>query len=309
MRTAEILSVVCIIAGLLAYMIWQNRKLEKLREQIDHFLYFPTELIPENSREGGLENLNNSVRSLEKMVQISDKRYKERETQLIGFIENLSHQMKTAITAIQIRLELAMFKKDEEKQKELENCQQCVDRFTEEVNRLLSSSLLAAHKTQLNYEETDITRLLSQVIHQLTPLALKEEKTIHFEPTEPFSATVDAFWMEQVFVNLIKNGVEHTETGTEVCVVLEHHGDGFTLQVTDCGRGIPKEDMERLFDRFYSTKGKRRGYGIGLSMSRDIVELHHGTIQVQNLLGQGAMFTVNIPDISGTKPYENAREM
>ena len=164
------------MAGVFAILIWQKRKIEWLREQIDHFLYFSTDIVEENSREGEWANLQNSVRELEKMVHTSQQLYTNRESQLIEFMENLSHQMKTAITAIQIRLELAMFKKEEDKQKELINCQQCVDRLTEEVDRLLSSSLLAAHKTNLNYQKTNITQQLDRVVAQLLPFAQKEEK-------------------------------------------------------------------------------------------------------------------------------------
>lgn len=303
-KIVGILVGICIVVGAVAALLWQNRKIERLREQIDHFLYFSTEVVEECSREGEWANLQNSVRELEKMVHISRQLYTSRESQLIEFMENLTHQMKTAITAVQIRLELAMYKKDEERLKELTNCQQCVDRLTEEVDRLLSSSLLAAHKTNLNYQKVNMTQQIDNIVAQLTLLAQKEEKSICFEPSGEITAMVDPFWMEQVFVNLIKNAVEHTEDGTEVRVTLKADKEGFTVCVTDHGRGIEQEDMERLFERFYSTKGKHRGYGIGLSMSRDIVELHHGIIAVQNVPGKGAMFKVTIPDISGTKPYE-----
>lgn len=309
MKLIGILIGICGVAGVFAILIWQKRKIEWLREQIDHFLYFSTDMVEENSREGEWPNLQNSVRELEKMVHTSQQLYTNRESQLIEFMENLSHQMKTAITAIQIRLELAMFKKGENKQKELINCQQCVDRLTEEVDRLLSSSLLAAHKTNLNYQKTNITQQLDNVVAQLLPLAQKEEKSIQFETSGEVSAMVDPFWMEQVFVNLIKNAVEHTGEGTEVKVQLKLCENGFAVNITDHGNGISQSDMERLFERFYSAKGKRRGYGIGLSMSKDIVDLHHGTIQVRNLPEEGAMFTVHIPDISETKPYETVSSL
>ena len=111
----------------------------------------------------------------------------------------------------------------------------------------------------------------------------------------------------QAFENVIKNAIEHTAEESNVQVSLSLQGLCINIQIEDEGEGIPDEELPFLFERFCRGNGMKKGYGIGLSMAKDIIQSHHGTINVGNRESGGARFLISLPILNGAEAYNNVR--
>jgi signal transduction histidine kinase len=130
---------------------------------------------------------------------------------------------------------------------------------------------------------------------------LAEDKQIHLETQLGVAVKVqgDRYRLKQVLLNLIDNGIKHCPTGTRIKIRLAQTDSSCVLEVKDNGPGIPKSDIQRLFDRFYRIdKARSReigGSGLGLSICRSICEGHGGRIEAESDFGQGSTFRVMLP--------------
>ncbi|WP_258867985.1 cell wall metabolism sensor histidine kinase WalK [Alkalilimnicola ehrlichii] len=109
--------------------------------------------------------------------------------------------------------------------------------------------------------------------------------------------------MIQLTINLLANAVKFSESGTAVTIDLQHRGTWYELSVSDQGPGIPQQEQARIFEQFHQVSdqqaGKPKGTGLGLPISKRIVELHWGSIRVESVLGEGATFIVRLPEAGG----------
>jgi two-component system phosphate regulon sensor histidine kinase PhoR len=107
----------------------------------------------------------------------------------------------------------------------------------------------------------------------------------------------DPMRLQQVFINLVHNAIKFTPPGGEIHIAGEVSGENLLFSVSDTGTGIPDEEQERIFERFYKTDRSRAsgGTGLGLSIARHIVEAHNGRIWVQSREGRGSVFFIEIP--------------
>ncbi|MDP2956286.1 MAG: PAS domain-containing sensor histidine kinase [Longimicrobiales bacterium] len=167
------------------------------------------------------------------------------------------------------------------------------------VRDLLDIERLKAGQLGLNLEEVSVSEVLSRAREVTLPLA--EERGVVVRAAEPSGAVVsaDRDRMLQVFTNLLSNAVKFSEPGGEVRMEVSAGADHVTIGVHDKGRGIPPEYHERIFERFAQVEGgdaaERDGAGLGLAISRAIVNRHGGRIWVESTPGAGASFFVTLP--------------
>ena len=102
--------------------------------------------------------------------------------------------------------------------------------------------------------------------------------------------------IRQVLINLLNNAIHATDEDDEITVRMEARGTGVSIDIIDSGSGIPKENQDRIFEPFFSTKSPGEGTGLGLFVTRDIVEKFGGKLMVESELGKGSRFRVHIPD-------------
>lgn len=286
----------------------QKKYIEQIVEDINHFLLYPEEIKEESLKEGYLSNLMNQIVKLESQILYNRKMSEKKETQVNCFIENMAHQMKTSITAIQIRLDSAFdLCADSQEKKMLIKSQECLNRLTNEVERLLIASQLAAGKVFMVYEKINIETILSNCMERLRVLAEKRNVKLILSGKILNEYCGDEFWLMQAFENVIKNAIEHTAEESNVQVSLSLQGASINIQIEDEGEGIPDEELPFLFERFCRGNGMKKGYGIGLSMAKDIIQSHHGTINVGNRESGGARFLISLPILNGAEAYNNVR--
>ena len=215
------------------------------------------------------------------------------------FVINVSHELRTPLTAIKGYAETLRKEVDTAPGKKyLEIVERNTGRLINIVNDLLLLSSLE-EKAVLELEDIDLGGFLENVIRIFEQRLKDKQLSLVIDVKEnlpPIKA--DLFKLEQMLVNLLDNAVKYTDRG-EITVSMDVHDKRVRIQVRDTGIGIPKDDIPRIFERFYvvdkSRSRKSGGTGLGLSIVKHIVLLHHGTIDIESALGKGTSVTVTLP--------------
>ena len=229
------------------------------------------------------------------------------ETMRQDFVANVSHEIKTPLTAIKGFVEtLQQGKVDDpaETQRFLGIVNKHVDRLSAIIEDLL---LLSRIEQESGTEEVRLSigrikEVIQTAIQVCQPKADVRNITINVNAAEDLSANLDATLLEQAFVNLIDNAVKYSHDGSQVRITAAQKKREVTIEFADQGSGIPSKHLPRLFERFYRVdKARSRklgGTGLGLAIVKHIVQAHGGHITVESSLGQGSTFTVHLPIVS-----------
>jgi two-component system sensor histidine kinase ResE len=219
------------------------------------------------------------------------------------FLANVSHELKTPLTSIQGFAQALLdgtVADDEAKERAAHVIYDESDRLRRLVEDLLDLARLDAGQIEFVRGAVDLCALLERVIDKLSLPAAKKgvelENTITALPT----MVGDGDRLAQVFTNLVDNAIKHTPANGKVILREDISAGWISIHVDDSGAGIPSEDLSRIFERFYQVDkarsgGSGRGVGLGLAISRQIVESHGGRIVAQSSEGRGSRFTVQLP--------------
>ncbi len=221
------------------------------------------------------------------------------------FVINVSHELRTPLTAIKGYAETLREEVDTPLGKKyLETVERNTDRLISIVSDLLLLSSLE-EKAVLALEDIDLRGFLENVIRIFEQRLKDKHLSLVIDVKENIPRIkADLFKLEQMLVNLLDNAVKYTDLG-EITVSMDVQDKRVRIQVKDTGIGIPKDDIPRIFERFYvvdkSRSRKSGGTGLGLSIVKHIVLLHHGTIGIESGLGRGTSVTVTLPtDLSAS---------
>jgi len=227
---------------------------------------------------------------------------KRLENMRTEFVANVSHELKTPITAVKGFAETLLdggLNDEEILISFLQIIYKESDRLHRLISDLLDLSKIEMHKNILNYELVDITQLIQLTIKTLKPQADKKGVEL-IEVLEPISAEVDQDRMNQVLINLITNAITYTHSKGTITVELKNYNDEFfKIIIKDTGIGIPRKSIPRIFERFYRVdKARSResgGTGLGLAIVKHIIESHKGYIHVESEVQKGTTFTITLP--------------
>ena len=215
------------------------------------------------------------------------------------FVVNVSHELKTPLTAIKGFIETMETAAGPEIRPSLEIVKRNTDRLIAIVGDLLVLSELEETGARLKKEDVDVRALAENVVRIFEKPARDKGLvfTIEAAPGLP-RVKADPYELERLLVNLVDNAVKYTDKG-RMTVRLAAAGDRFTVDVEDTGIGIDADHLPHIFERFYvvdkSRSKKLGGTGLGLSIAKHIVLTHQGTISVKSRLGEGTTFTVSLP--------------
>lgn len=217
------------------------------------------------------------------------------------FMSVAAHELKTPITGLRGFTQLLL--RDARLQREiaperfasaLKAIELQTEKITRLVARLLDSAQIEAGKLRIERERTDLVALVRSALAQQYDSA---GRSFVFDGPEHLEAEVDAVRIEQVIVNLLSNAIKFSPHGSTITIGLEQHGDSIKLSVTNQGTSIPPEEREKIFERFHQARyqGCPPGMGLGLYIAREIVQLHGGSITVEEPEQPGARFVVTLP--------------
>lgn len=229
---------------------------------------------------------------------------KRLETVRRDFVANVSHELKTPITALRGCVETLSDptpRSPEESERFMAMMQRQVDRLAAIIEDLLSLSRIehdAEHK-RVTLEPGTIGDVLRRATQSLATQADAKEITVTVQCPGDLTALINAPLLEQAVGNLIDNAIKYSGRQTRVVVNGAQRGDDIEIQVTDEGPGMERQHISRIFERFYRVDQARSralgGTGLGLAIVKHIVLAHGGTVLVDSTPGQGSTFTIRIP--------------
>ena len=244
------------------------------------------------------------ARSLERMVQQRTKELVEANAAKDKFLSIVSHELKTPLTSLKGMTQL--FRRQVERADAaqivsmgLADMERSIRRMEVLVNDLLDSSLIETNMFVLHRKRCDLVELCRHLIDEYTA---GYGPALTFEvPGEPIEVEIDADRISQVILNLLSNARKYSPKGSPITITLQQAGYEATASVRDMGVGIPPETLPNIFEQFYRVPGvevqdgPHTGLGLGLYISRKIVERHGGHIDVQSVPGQGSTFSIELP--------------
>lgn len=216
------------------------------------------------------------------------------------FLANMSHELRTPLTSVKGSINyLERTVKDKEQLAFIQIIEKNISRLTRLIANLFDFTRLEAGAIEWEFCDEDISGLVRDVVEISTPLASQKQINIRLDAPDRLNAVIDFERMEQVLVNLIDNAVKFSEPGTFINISVTDNQNHIVIMIQDQGKGIPKENLESVFRKFYTSTsnpdGRNHGAGMGLAISKAIVTAHKGTIEVKSREGEGACFTITLP--------------
>ena len=218
------------------------------------------------------------------------------------FVSNASHEFKTPLSTMKILIETLMYQDpvDPVMTKDfLGDVNKEIDRLNRIVSDLLTLVNIDSGAMKLNLVEVDLSALLQEQVKRLSPLARENGIELECSARDSLFVTGDQLKLQQVIYNVIDNAIKYTPRGGEVHCALSRSGRMAVIRIADTGVGIPAEDLPHIFDRFYRVdKARSRetgATGLGLSIVKQILLSHGGTIVPESTLGKGTTFTIQLP--------------
>lgn len=300
---------------------WRSGKLEREKQILER-------IVKERTREIEARNIEINEKNLQLESQtalLKEQSIKLQEMDQIKsrFFANISHEFRTPLTLVMGPLEqmiAACRDNEKEKKRKLTLMLRNTQRLLRLINQLLELSKLDSGKMKLEAAKTDIISFLKGIIDSFRLLAQQNELDLVFRTEEESKAEAEEFTlyldprkMEDVMTNLLVNAIKFTPAGGKITVVLQINPPiasvnedenlfpaGFVeISVNDTGPGIPADQLPYIFDRFYQAETayeiQQKGTGIGLALAKELVELHHGTIEARSREDEGSTFIIRIP--------------
>jgi signal transduction histidine kinase len=247
-------------------------------------------------------------RGIEKRALVQETIALKREREILreNFAAIVSHELKSPLGAVQQNLLVLIrdlsAKITEEQRQRLERMKERIDDLLKLVNRWLRAISVDITSIRDQFTRVSVAAPIARAVESVEQHAVRkgvEISTVVEEPVGEVSG--DESTLTEALVNIIGNAVKYSHEGGKVSVTARQDGGSVVICVLDTGVGIAEEDLPRIFDDFYrgsSGAGSVAGAGLGLAISRRIIDAHDGTISVRSELGKGSRFEIRLPALS-----------
>jgi len=227
-----------------------------------------------------------------KLKELSEYERHE-QTFLMNTLEDISHQLKTPLTALMVTNDILKNNKLTKKEQIefLDKQMNELEKMEWLITTLLKYSKLDSGSVKLKKEKVQVHRLIESILDTLS-IAL-ELKEIELDISDlDFTLICDINWTKEALTNIIKNAIEHLNSKGKITIKGENNPLYQAIIITDNGSGIKKDAIKNIFKRFYSTNATKNSVGIGLNMAKLIIEKQHGKIEVDSVVGEYTTFKI-----------------
>jgi protein-histidine pros-kinase len=268
---------------------------------------FPVEISLSPAATAGGHVVTSIIRDVSERMRLLDAERRARadvERQKDEFIANVSHDLRTPLTAIKASIGVVLANEPPGTSLPLHrmfvNIENAADRMANLVSDLLELSRLQAGRVQLHLVWADLAAVARRSARTVEPLLQTKNQRLEIElPETPCLTRADPERLERALLNLLGNAQKYGKENGVIRLSLSIHEHEIVFAVTDDGPGIAKDEQARIFDRFYRSEGEatrlNQGSGLGLPIARAMVELHRGRIWVESAPGRGATFSIALP--------------
>ena len=266
------------------YEIRENAK------HIEHGRYSLVEDVDSDTVE--LDELANSIQNMAMRLEKQEELRKR-------LTSDIAHELRTPLSTVNSHLEAFIDGVWEPTPERLVLLQDEIRRLTSLIKDLGDLSYMESGEIKLTMEVVNLSELVENVIESFEPLFISDEKVINADIKKDVFVHGDSDRLNQVLINLISNALKYTNQGSTVNVVFKEEDGKAEIIIKDDGIGIDEKDIPYVFERFYRSDLSRNrstgGKGIGLTITKTLVEAHHGTIKIDSAPGIGTTVTVKLP--------------
>lgn len=285
-----------ILVGVFLYQRRRNQKVDEFVQYIRRIEQGVYQIPLDENEEEELSELKNELYKITVMLRETAELSKKQKRALSDSVSDISHQLKTPLTSCLILLDNMAESTHMEEGTRRQFLAEITRQLTSVnwlVQVLLKLSRLDAGVVELKEEEIRIQQLLEQSIDKVALLA--EWKEISIQVSGELQAVIrgDARWLQEAFINLIKNAIEHSPAKSEIQITVEDNQVYTGVRIRDYGCGISMEEQKHIFERFYrSSTAKEDSIGIGLALAQEIIKRGNGSLTVESEVGQGTTFLI-----------------
>ena len=303
MNPFVILSVVlalCVIA-LVIYIVADKIRRKK---ELDELIEFLTKVQDRDSfpelgleAEGRMLILRSEIYKLASTLQEQYAGEVKKNTYMADMLSNISHQIKTPLTAINLMTDaLKNGNMDEARRRRcIANIEAQTDHITWLVRTLLTLAEIDAGVLVLKKESVPVKDMIDGIVSSIAVEADIKDVAVEVDVPADNTVSCDRRWMSEAFSNIIKNSLQHTESGGNIKISSEETNLSVNIRIEDNGCGISKKDLPNIFERFYhGGKSDPNSNGIGLSLAKQIINSQNGIISCESEEGRGTIFEIKI---------------
>ena len=297
-----------LVAGLILFAVITGR-LKRLANAMDAFkrgdtasqIDLPVKKSARSSDE--IHRLGSTFKEMAERINAQMEKVQKSDALRRELIANVSHDLRTPLATLQGYIETMLIKEDRLTEEERRHYLQIAIRHCERLSKLVSELLelakLDSYEVSVRCEAFNLGELVQDVIQKFQLKANEKGINIITNIQEELPiVNGDIGLIERVLENLLENAIHHTPQGGSISLVLTPEKEGISVQVTDTGRGIPEKEIPYVFNRFYQLDKSRKGegghYGLGLAITKKILELHNKSIEVTSSLGSGTSFAFHL---------------
>ena len=241
------------------------------------------------------------------MAKAETQRIKDLDEIKSKFFANISHEFRTPLSLITGPIEhAARLKRSanarsdapiEITPKTFTIIKNNTKRLQTLVDQLLDLSKIESGHVHLSLVQGSIVKFVRSIAASFESMAERQNISLHMSfPQEWHGAFYDKDKLEKIITNLLSNAFKYTPDGGSVSIAMVINGSHYTIEIGDTGKGIQQKDLKKIFDRFYRIEGSEaKGSGIGLALTKELIDLHNGQIHVDSTIGQGTTFKIRMP--------------
>ncbi len=277
-----LLAIVCIVLLIQKFLL--NRRIRKLADRVDGFHSGTDAMLDVALEEDALARLQNGIADTQQVLERQRQLNTEECSRTSQLTADISHQLKTPLTTLRLYTEM-------DEGPHMDACLEQIQRMETLIQSLLRLERLCADGYAFHFTTVDAETIIREQWQNLQPIW--SGKQFHIQGTARIRC--DEQWLGEAFLNLLKNACEHTLEDGEIFVALERTEAVFFCTIEDNGGGVDPAELPKLFLRFYRAEHQsKNGAGIGLSIVKEIIQRHHGTIVAENG-SRGLKMTISMP--------------